>query len=159
MHCKQFEVQIPGDLIEHVLLEVLVPVGDRVVLDRAAGSSPGQTVCRVGRSRSRRMPEAITQSRSRWRASTKSRCQPRSCLPVVPGVPRETDLPIKTAMRQVGWHSRGHAARLFRQYVGVTSGKHRQLSVSSRSNPATAAWTDRPATREHGRPHSSVADP
>lgn len=43
---------------------------------------------------------------------------------------RETDLPIEVAMRQVGWHSRGHAARLFRQYVGVTPGRYRQLGVS-----------------------------
>lgn len=44
---------------------------------------------------------------------------------------RDTDLPVEVAMRQVGWHSRGHAARLFRQYVGVTPGRYRQLGVST----------------------------
>lgn len=44
---------------------------------------------------------------------------------------RETDLPIEAAMRQVGWHSRGHASRLFRQYVGVTPGRYRQLGVGT----------------------------
>lgn len=46
---------------------------------------------------------------------------------------RETDLPIEQAMRQVGWHSRGHAARLFRQAVGVTPARYRHLS--RRANP------------------------
>lgn len=41
---------------------------------------------------------------------------------------RETDLPIETAMREVGWYSRGHAARLFRQAVGVSPIRYRQLS-------------------------------
>jgi transcriptional regulator GlxA family with amidase domain len=41
---------------------------------------------------------------------------------------RETDLPIEVVMREVGWHSRGHAARLFRQCVGVTPARYRQLS-------------------------------
>ncbi|MFD2028527.1 helix-turn-helix transcriptional regulator [Promicromonospora aerolata] len=41
---------------------------------------------------------------------------------------RETDLPIEEAMRQVGWHSRGHAARMFRQAVGVTPTRYRQLA-------------------------------
>ena len=41
---------------------------------------------------------------------------------------RDTDLPIEAAMRQVGWHSRGHAARLFRQAIGVTPTHYRQLS-------------------------------
>jgi AraC-like DNA-binding protein len=40
---------------------------------------------------------------------------------------RETDLPIEEAMREVGWRSRGHAARLFRQAVGVTPTQYRQL--------------------------------
>ncbi|MBP2382482.1 helix-turn-helix transcriptional regulator [Brachybacterium sacelli] len=40
---------------------------------------------------------------------------------------RETDMPIETAMRKVGWHSRGHAARMFRQTVGVTPVRYRQL--------------------------------
>ncbi|GAA1546577.1 AraC family transcriptional regulator [Brevibacterium picturae] len=41
---------------------------------------------------------------------------------------RETDLPIEEAMRRVGWHSRGHAARMFRQAVGVTPTRYRELS-------------------------------
>lgn len=41
---------------------------------------------------------------------------------------RETDLPVEEAMREVGWRSRGHAARLFRQAVGLTPGRYRQLS-------------------------------
>lgn len=41
---------------------------------------------------------------------------------------RETDLPIEVAMREVGWQSRGHAARMFRQAVGVTPTRYRQLS-------------------------------
>lgn len=44
---------------------------------------------------------------------------------------RETDLPIETAMRQVGWRSRGHAARQFRQYVGVTPDEYRRLGAST----------------------------
>lgn len=40
---------------------------------------------------------------------------------------RETDLPIEHAMREVGWHSRGHAARIFRQAVGVTPIRYRQF--------------------------------
>ena len=38
---------------------------------------------------------------------------------------RESDLPVEEAMRQVGWHSRGHAARLFRQHVGTTPLRYR----------------------------------
>ncbi len=41
---------------------------------------------------------------------------------------RETDLPIEEAMRRVGWYSRGHAARMFRQAVGVTPTRYRELS-------------------------------
>ncbi|QHC66366.1 helix-turn-helix domain-containing protein [Rathayibacter sp. VKM Ac-2759] len=41
---------------------------------------------------------------------------------------RDTDLPVEVAMRQVGWQSRGHAARMFRQAVGVTPVRYRQLS-------------------------------
>lgn len=33
---------------------------------------------------------------------------------------RETDVPIERAMAGVGWYSRGHAARLSRQAVGLT---------------------------------------
>jgi AraC family transcriptional regulator len=41
---------------------------------------------------------------------------------------RETDIPIEQAMRAVGWQSRGHAARMFRQSVGVTPTRYRQLA-------------------------------
>ena len=41
---------------------------------------------------------------------------------------RETDLRIEEAMRRVGWYSRGHAARMFRQAVGVTPTRYRELS-------------------------------
>ena len=44
---------------------------------------------------------------------------------------RDTDVPIEAAMRQVGWHSRGHAAQLFRQYVGITPVEYRRLSVQA----------------------------
>lgn len=40
---------------------------------------------------------------------------------------RESDLAIEAAMRQVGWHSRGHAARMFRQAVGVTPIRYREM--------------------------------
>lgn len=42
---------------------------------------------------------------------------------------RETDLPIETAMRHVGWRSRGHAAQQFRKYVGLTPTRYRQLTL------------------------------
>ncbi|WP_282856885.1 helix-turn-helix domain-containing protein [Pseudoclavibacter helvolus] len=41
---------------------------------------------------------------------------------------RETDIPVEVAMRQVGWQSRGHAARIFREAVGVTPARYRRLS-------------------------------
>ena len=40
---------------------------------------------------------------------------------------RETDLPIEAAMREVGWCSRGHAARMFRHAVGVTRTRYRMM--------------------------------
>lgn len=40
---------------------------------------------------------------------------------------RETDLTIDAAARQVGWTNRGHVARIFRQYVGVTPRRYRTL--------------------------------
>ena len=49
---------------------------------------------------------------------------------------RETDLPIEQAMGEVGWYSRGHAARLFRQAVGITPAHYRQHSRHSRRIPA-----------------------
>lgn len=41
---------------------------------------------------------------------------------------RETNLPIEVAMREVGWNSRGHAARMFRKRVGTTPSRYRQIS-------------------------------
>ena len=40
---------------------------------------------------------------------------------------RETDLSIEAAMREVGWRSRGHAARMFRHAVGVTPTRYRLM--------------------------------
>lgn len=40
---------------------------------------------------------------------------------------RETDLTVTAAMQRVGWNSRSHASRLFRQYVGLTPGEYRRL--------------------------------
>lgn len=43
---------------------------------------------------------------------------------------RETDLTVDAAMQRVGWRSRSHATRLFREYVGVTPGYYRQMRRS-----------------------------
>lgn len=40
---------------------------------------------------------------------------------------RESNLTVTAAMQQVGWHSRSHATRLFRQYVGITPGEYRRM--------------------------------
>lgn len=40
---------------------------------------------------------------------------------------RETDLPVETVLRLVGWHSRAHAARIFRQFVGMNPSEYRRL--------------------------------
>ncbi|MFB9777512.1 helix-turn-helix domain-containing protein [Brevibacterium otitidis] len=53
---------------------------------------------------------------------------------------RETDLSVEQAMAQVGWHSRGHAARLFRQAVGVTR-------AATANAVGTAAAAQRNVTR------------
>lgn len=42
---------------------------------------------------------------------------------------RETDLTVTAAMQRVGWRSRSHATRLFREYVGVTPGRYRTMSA------------------------------
>lgn len=44
---------------------------------------------------------------------------------------RETDLTVTAAMQRVGWHSRSHASRLFRQYVGLTPGDYRRLRAQA----------------------------
>lgn len=40
---------------------------------------------------------------------------------------RDTDLTVTAAMHEVGWYSRSHASRLFRQYVGLSPGEYRRL--------------------------------
>lgn len=40
---------------------------------------------------------------------------------------RETDLPVETVVHLVGWHSRTHAARIFRQLVGMNPSEYRRL--------------------------------
>lgn len=42
---------------------------------------------------------------------------------------RETNLPIEAAMRQVGWHSRGHAAQQFRKHIGLTPTQYRRMTL------------------------------
>ena len=42
---------------------------------------------------------------------------------------RETDLTVTAAMERVGWYSRSHATRLFRQYVGVTPGHYKRVGA------------------------------
>ncbi|GAA4486966.1 hypothetical protein GCM10023171_23970 [Microbacterium panaciterrae] len=44
---------------------------------------------------------------------------------------RETDLTVTAAMQRVGWHSRSHATKLFRQYVGLTPGDYRRLRIQT----------------------------
>ncbi|WP_223881350.1 helix-turn-helix domain-containing protein [Nesterenkonia ebinurensis] len=45
---------------------------------------------------------------------------------------RETEATVEQAARSVGWSSRNHAARLFRQCVGVSPGRYRKLSRKPR---------------------------
>ncbi|WGH83349.1 helix-turn-helix transcriptional regulator [Auritidibacter ignavus] len=40
---------------------------------------------------------------------------------------RDTDDAIHSILRQVGWASRGHAARLFRQIMGMSPSRYRAL--------------------------------
>lgn len=47
---------------------------------------------------------------------------------------RETDLPVTRLYRQVGWTSRGHAAALFRSYLGVNPSEYRHYG------PPTASY-------------------
>lgn len=42
---------------------------------------------------------------------------------------RETDLTVGAAMQRVGWRSRSHGTRLFREYVGVTPGHYRTMGA------------------------------
>lgn len=45
----------------------------------------------------------------------------------------ETDLPIGAAMTQVGWRSRGHAARQFTAIVGVSPSAYRRTATQRAS--------------------------
>ncbi|UUE19381.1 helix-turn-helix transcriptional regulator [Microbacterium sp. J1-1] len=40
---------------------------------------------------------------------------------------RETDLPVETVLRMVGWRSRTHAAQVFREFSGVNPSEYRRL--------------------------------
>ena len=42
---------------------------------------------------------------------------------------RETDEPVEVLMRQVGWNSRGHGARYFRQQTGMTPTEYRRQAT------------------------------
>lgn len=44
---------------------------------------------------------------------------------------RETDLTVTAAMQRVGWRSRSHGTRLFREYVGVTPGHYRTMGAQT----------------------------
>lgn len=44
---------------------------------------------------------------------------------------RETDLTVTAAMQRVGWRSRSHGTRLFREYVGVTPGYYRTMGAQT----------------------------
>lgn len=46
-----------------------------------------------------------------------------------------TDLPIGDAMAQVGWHSRGHAARQFKALTGETPSEFRAARASQGRTP------------------------
>lgn len=46
-----------------------------------------------------------------------------------------TDLPVGAAMREVGWHSRGHAARQFTMIMGMTPSRYR-MEYRRRHPPA-----------------------
>lgn len=73
------------DLVDDVLDEVGVSVGDDGLVVGGLGFFAGPGGLSGGRSRSRRVPEAVTQSRRRWRASAKSRCHPRGAEPFYSG--------------------------------------------------------------------------
>lgn len=50
---------------------------------------------------------------------------------------RETNQPITSLYRQVGWSSRGHAAIIFRRYLGVNPSEYRRYGppTASREGP------------------------
>lgn len=60
----------------------------------------------------------------------------------------ETDLPIGAAMTQVGWRSRGHAARQFTKLMGVTPSAYRaecrQRTQRTEADPTGCLWFGQP---------------
>ena len=50
---------------------------------------------------------------------------------------RATDMSIAMFYRRVGWHSRGHAAVIFRHYLGMNPSEYRRYGspTASRSGP------------------------
>ena len=51
----------------------------------------------------------------------------------------ETDLPVGVAMTQVGWRSRGYAARQLIAIVGVSPSSNRRTAIG-RSVTETSPW-------------------
>lgn len=49
---------------------------------------------------------------------------------------RETDLPIGTIASQIGWADPGHAARVFRDHVGVTPSRYRAMDMPAGESTA-----------------------
>lgn len=47
----------------------------------------------------------------------------------------ETDLPIGVAMGQVGWSSRGHAARQFTMIIGISPSDYRRAATQHENSP------------------------
>ncbi|MFT3860004.1 helix-turn-helix transcriptional regulator [Micropruina sp.] len=43
---------------------------------------------------------------------------------------RDSDMTVTSAIQRVGWRSRSHATKLFREHVGVTPGAYRQASAA-----------------------------
>lgn len=65
---------------------------------------------------------------------------------------RETDLTVTAAMQRVGWRSRSHASRLFRQYVGFFEKPdgHRLDSLSVLTSPILPAHFAFAGSPRHG---------
>ncbi len=64
----------------------------------------------------------------------------------------ETDLPIGVAMAEVGWRSRGHAARQFAELMGVSPSEFRS-QLRARAGRLPATWEALAA--KGGRPDPS----
>lgn len=58
---------------------------------------------------------------------------------------RETDQPITRIYRQVGWHSRGHAAIIFRRYLGVNPSEYRRYGPPTSTREGTGIGVARAA--------------